>query len=227
MHEIIGEVAGAEGVGRAIADAAARHLRAGAAADGGVVSVPARARTLCAPAEFPDEAYFASLPHPMLAAPGATALKLPGLPMATRLAAAQPCEDLRFDAAAPALRQEATLTFVAERAGELRGLALHNEVFVADGELAAPEISSADPGSHWPHVLLMLQETAQLAAATRSPSGTPSTWPASSRATSLTCAAATRRSGRCGTPISHQSFRPPRTFPAASPRSRRRRRPAC
>ena len=36
-----------------------------------------RARTLCAPAEFPDEAYFASLPgHPMLAAPGATALKL-------------------------------------------------------------------------------------------------------------------------------------------------------
>ena len=46
----------------------------------------------------------------------------------------------------------------------LRGLALHNEVFVADGELAAPEISSAAPGSHWPHVLLMLQETAQLAA---------------------------------------------------------------
>ena len=164
VHEIIGEVAGAEGVGRAIADAAARHLRAGAAADGGVVSVPARARTLIAPAEFPDEAYFASLPHPMLAAPGATALKLPGLPMATRLAAPQPCEDLRFDAAAPALRQEATLTFVAERAGELRGLALHNEVFVADGELAAPEISSADPGSHWPHVLLMLKETAQLAA---------------------------------------------------------------
>ena len=45
-----------------------------------------------------------------------------------------------------------------------QGLALHNEVFVADGELVAPEISSADPGSHWPHVLLMLKETAQLAA---------------------------------------------------------------
>ena len=35
---------------------------------------------------------------------------------------------------------------------------------LADGELLAPEISSADPGSHWPHVLLMLKETAQLAA---------------------------------------------------------------
>ena len=115
-------------------------------------------------------------------------------------AAPQPCEDLRFDAAAPALRQEAMLTFVAERAGELRGLALHNEVFVADGELVAPEISPPI-GSHWPHVLLMLQETAQLAGDALTVRYAIDLVGEQPRY-EFDVRRATRRSGRCGIPIS-------------------------
>ena len=84
LHEIFGEVAGAEGVVAAIADAARRHMApavvAGAVGSLAPRSVPALARSLVAPAEFPDGDYFSSLPFPMIAAPGATALKLPGLP---------------------------------------------------------------------------------------------------------------------------------------------------
>ena len=68
LHEIIGEIASAEGVVAAVLDAGERHLRSGAAAP---VSIPARARTLLAPCEFPGSEYFDALPHPMLAAPGA------------------------------------------------------------------------------------------------------------------------------------------------------------
>ena len=68
LHEIIGEIASAEGVVAAVLDAGERHLRSGAHPP---VSIPARARTLLAPCEFPGSEYFDALPYPMLAAPGA------------------------------------------------------------------------------------------------------------------------------------------------------------
>ena len=77
LHEIIGEVAGYEGVVTAVNDARQRHLRADAPAP---LSIPARVHSLCAPSEFPTPEYFASLQHPMLSAPGASVLKLPGIP---------------------------------------------------------------------------------------------------------------------------------------------------
>ena len=79
LHEIIGEIASAEGVVAAVLDAGERHLRSGAAAP---VSIPARARTLLAPCEFPGSEYFDALPHPMLAAPGAQ-VRRPNPPRST------------------------------------------------------------------------------------------------------------------------------------------------
>ncbi len=191
LHEIIGEVAGAEGVVTAVRDAAMRHLAtpnepssattsgadasaAAAAYDAdsaarasAIVSIPARARTLLAPADFPGAEYFASLPFPMLAAPGATALKLPSLPRDVLLAAPQTFEDLRFEAAAPAGVHDVTLEFGLERPGTLRGLALHVEVFMTDGNAPAPDVSSAEPGSHWPNVFMLLPEERQVEAGER------------------------------------------------------------
>ena len=68
LHEIVGEIASAEGVVAAVLDAGERHLRSDAPSP---ISIPARARTLLAPCEFPGSEYFDALPHPMLAAPGA------------------------------------------------------------------------------------------------------------------------------------------------------------
>ena len=48
--------------------------------------IPARVCSLVAPCEFPPEEYFASLPFPMLAAPGSRVLKLPSLPRSLELA---------------------------------------------------------------------------------------------------------------------------------------------
>ena len=118
IHEIIGEVAGCEGVVAAVLDAKSRHLLPCGNAP---CSVPARALTLCAPSEWPAAEYFASLPHPMLAAPGARALKLPGLPRSTLLASPQPFEDLDFANAEPAASSSSELEFAASRAGVLRG----------------------------------------------------------------------------------------------------------
>ena len=44
------------------------------------------------------------------------------------------------------------------RASQLRGLALHLELFFSDesGE-QPPEVSSADPGSHWANVFVLLE----------------------------------------------------------------------
>lgn len=164
LHEILGEVAGAEGVARAITDAAKRHVAArGADAAGSEapLSVPALARSLLAPAEFPAADYFASLPYPMLSAPGATSLKLPSLPRGTLLAAAQPFEELDFEALSPRADQDERLVFAIERAGVLRGLAVHIEVLMPHAAHVAAadtgiDISSARPGSHWPNVLLLL-----------------------------------------------------------------------
>ena len=107
LHEILGEVAGAEGVVAAVRDAAARHWTApdglngpDAGATRSVASVPARALSLVGPAEFPSSEYFASLPFPMIAAPGSTIFKLPGLPRSTLLAPPAIFEDLDFEAAA-------------------------------------------------------------------------------------------------------------------------------
>jgi len=192
IHEILGEIASAEGVVSALVDAGRRHL--GPAGGGGApVSIPARARTLVAPCEFPGSDYFDALPFPMLAAPGAQVLKLPGLPRELLLSAAQPFEDLRFEAAAPEASHARELRFTVQRSGEvrgepysprsphdtpttsfsavwpvarlpsqLRGLALHLELFFSDdsGEEqpeTAPGVSSADPGSHWANVFVLLE----------------------------------------------------------------------
>ena len=193
LHEIFGEIAGAEGVVVAVRDAAKRHLAtttrvlssatATAATDefagdsvsaaesetvaSAIVSIPVRARTLLAPAEFPGADYFASLPFPMLAAPGATVLKLPSLPRDVLLAAPQTFEDLRFDVAAPEGVHDVSLEFVLERPGALRGLALHVEVFMTEADASAPDVSSAQPGSHWPNVFMLLSEELQVEAGKR------------------------------------------------------------
>lgn len=86
------------------------------------------------------------------------ALKLPSLPRDLLLSPAAVFEDLRFEAARPVAEHDVSLAFTIERAGELRGLALHVELFVFDGEAAEPEVSSAQPDSHWPNVFLMLPE---------------------------------------------------------------------
>lgn len=117
IHEILGEIASAEGVVSALVDAGRRHLQpAGSSAP---VSIPARARTLLAPCEFPGSDYFDALPFPMLAAPGAQVLKLPGLPRELLLSAAQPFEDLRFEAAAPEASHASELRFTVQRSGEV------------------------------------------------------------------------------------------------------------
>ena len=193
LHEIFGEIAGAEGVVVAVRDAAKRHLAtttrvlssatATAATDefagdsvsaaesetvaSAIVSIPVRARTLLAPAEFPGADYFASLPFPMLAAPGATGLKLPSLPRDVLLAAPQTFEDLRVDVAAPEGVHDVSLEFVLERPGALRGLALHVEVFMTEADASAPDVSSAQPGSHWPNVFMLLSEELQVEAGKR------------------------------------------------------------
>ena len=161
LHEILGEVAGAEGVVHALTDAAARHWappQAGVGDGGGggaatsaddvigtVLSVPARARSLIAPAEFPPPEYFASLKFPMLAAPGATALKLPGLPQSVLIAASQPFERLDFTALRPDSTQGCELHFIASRDAELRGLAVHIEVDMLDAAAASSAASRVPP----------------------------------------------------------------------------------
>ena len=184
VHEIFGEVAGAEGVVAAIADAAARHMVPLPSAEPSArpLSVPARARSLVAPAEFPPAAYFESLPLPMISAPGATVLKLPGLPRSLLLAPAATFEDLDFAAAAPHAAHDVSLSFVAVRDGLLRGLLVHIELEMsaraaptqsgggsgeADEAENEPDVSSARPGSHWPNVFLLLPEPADVTAGTR------------------------------------------------------------
>ena len=103
-----------------------------------MLSVPARAVSLVAPAEFPPPEYFASLPFPMLAAPGSSIFKLPGLPRSTLLASPVTFEDLDFERLEPASSQEHDLSFVVSREGELRGLAIHIELYMTSSANATP-----------------------------------------------------------------------------------------
>ena len=155
VHELIGEVAGEEGVVAAISDAARRFLDPSAQPP---FSIPSRSRSLLAPCEYPDAAYCARFPPETLEAPGGgRALKLPSLPRSCLLAPAQPFEDLRFESGAPSGTQRAALTFEIARAGALRGLACHVELHCsAAGGDAPPDVSSAWEGSHWRNVLLLL-----------------------------------------------------------------------
>ena len=155
VHELIGEIAGEEGVVAAILDAASRHLNPITSPP---LSIPARTRTLVAPCNYPDEAYCAARPLAVLEAPGsAQVLKLPCLPARTLLSAPQPFEDLRFEAAAPETSQSSSLDFVMSRDGWLRGLAMHVELHCgASSGDGAPDVSSAWAGSHWRNILLLL-----------------------------------------------------------------------
>ena len=155
VHELIGEVAGEEGVVAAITDARKRHLSPSATPP---LSIPSRSRSLVAPCEFPDAAYCESLPSCLLDVPGQSrALKLLALPMSARLSASQTFEDLRFESASPEALQSSELVFVASRDGMLRGLAIEVELFCrADGGDDKPDVSSAWAGSHWRNVLLLL-----------------------------------------------------------------------
>ena len=161
VHELIGEVAGEEGVVAAIQDAARRHLDRSASPP---LSIPSRTTTLLAPCEYPDEVYCAERPVGLLEGPGsARALKLPCLPARTRLAPPQVFEDLRFESAAPAASQSKDLEFVVCREGCLRGLALHVELHCgALGGEEAADVSSAWPGSHWRNILLLLSDGGML-----------------------------------------------------------------
>ena len=80
------------------------------------------------------------------------------------LAPAALMEELDFTAAAPAASHARELRFAVARRGELRGLALHIELLMdgatdasAEVGLAASEVSSADPGSHWHNVMVLLE----------------------------------------------------------------------
>ncbi|KAL1530910.1 hypothetical protein AB1Y20_001801 [Prymnesium parvum] len=152
LHEIIGELAGSEGVVRVLLDAR-RHARPAA------LSIPAAAASLLAPCEFPPHEYFAALPHPMLSSPAATALKLPQLPLAAiSLAPPQRFEQLDFGEGGPEPSQRRELRFVAARRGVLRGACVHVELRLLDAEATDADVSSAREGSHWPNVLLLLPE---------------------------------------------------------------------
>jgi type I protein arginine methyltransferase len=162
VHELIGEIAGEEGVVAAIADARKRHLAPTASTP---FSIPSRTTTLLAPSEYPNAAYCADRLATTLEAPGGgQALKLPGLPRTDLLAAPQVFEDLRFEEGAPAPSQAVELEFVAERAGWLRGLSLHVELHCRiDGAAAPPDVSSAWSGSHWRNLFLLLGDGMALA----------------------------------------------------------------
>ena len=151
VHELIGEVAGEEGVVAAITDARRRFMDPIAPPP---FSIPARTRSLLAPCEYPDATYVARFPPELLEAPGSgRALKCPGLPQTCRLAAAQAFEDLRFERGAPQPSQHATLDFVLEREGQWRGLAIHVELHCrADGGDAPADVSSDWAQSHWVRV---------------------------------------------------------------------------
>jgi len=156
LHELVGEVAGEEGGVRAILDATRRHMDPAAPRP---FSIPARATTMIAPCEYPDEAYCARVPSAMLRCAGsARALKLPELlPRDRLLASPQRCEDMRFEAGAPLASQSTDLIFVATRAGLLAGLVMHVELHCGVGAAdAPPDVSSAWRGSHWRNVLLTL-----------------------------------------------------------------------
>ena len=159
LHEIIGEVAGAEGAAAAFVDALNRHC--GGKAPG---SVPARARSLLAPAEFPPPEYFAAQPVPLLAEPGTRVLLLPALPPSLCLAPGQPFEDLKFDASGDngvhrRLVQSHCLEFEMSRAATLRGLMGWCEIFTADAHAAVPEITSyGSARSSWSNVFMLLPE---------------------------------------------------------------------
>ena len=157
VHELIGEIAGEEGVVAAVVDSLRRHMAEPSAPP---ISIPARTRSLIAPCEYPDEAYCARLPAALLETPGcARALKLPALPMTTRLSPPQTFEDLRFELGAPAASQAHDLRFVASRAGRLRGVAVHIELFAGAGAGdAEADVSSAWEGSHWRTILLLLDD---------------------------------------------------------------------
>ena len=131
VHELIGEVAGEEGVVRCIRDAGHRHLDPNATPP---LSIPNRARSLLAPCELPTAsshpAYCASLPPGRLPRPGQSqALKLPALPSELLLAPPQPFEDLRFETAQPEGTQHCERIFAAARHGTLRALAIHVDLF--------------------------------------------------------------------------------------------------
>ena len=184
LHEIFGEVAGAEGVVHAITDAARRHMRPLSNSEPTHhASVPAVARSLLCPAEFPSPEYFAALPHPMIASPGATSFKLPNLPLAELYLSdkAKAFEVLDFTRLNPSSQHEVELRFVAKRDGTLRGLAIHIEIEM--GVQPPPQqqqngndkknvvwtptevdVSSAREGSHWPNVFLMLPEPYEIVA---------------------------------------------------------------
>ncbi|KAL1511045.1 hypothetical protein AB1Y20_005870 [Prymnesium parvum] len=158
VHELIGEIAGEEGVVQAIHDICARNMTQLDCAS--PCSVPSRARTLLAPCEYPDAQYTLRHPSALLSLPGsASALKLPTLPDYMKLAVPQAFEDLLFDAAAPRARQDSELHFTISRAGALCGLALHIELHcgVSAGN-DPPDVSSAWSGSHWQNVLFLFDE---------------------------------------------------------------------
>ena len=122
LHEIIGEIASAEGVVAAVLDAGERHLRSGAAAP---VSIPARARTLLAPCEFPGSEYFDALPHPMLAAPGAQ-VRRPNPPRSTAQPTTQHApRSMRGPPASPLPRRAPHAPHAHPHLGALPHLRLH------------------------------------------------------------------------------------------------------
>ena len=171
VHELIGEVAGEEGVVSAILDAAKRHLDPSAAPP---LSIPSRSRSQIAPCELPDLAtfpeYCAALPLGLLERPGqASVLKLPSLPRAALLAAPQTFEDLRFDAGAPAASQQVDLIFVAQRGGRLRGLCIDVDLVCSVDGVGSdvPEVSSAWVGSHWHNVIVLFEHVTPLTAGQR------------------------------------------------------------
>jgi len=152
VHELIGEIAGEEGVVAAVLDAAERHLAPSAQPP---LSIPSRVRSLLAPCELPSGTV-----------PGSgRALKLPALPTSARLAPPLPFEDLRFEHGAPASSATSELSFSLERAGLLACLAVHVELHcgAARGDEPA-DVSSAWAGSHWRSVMLQLDEVTMVRA---------------------------------------------------------------
>eukprot|EP00658_Telonema_sp_P-2_P024898 TRINITY_DN20017_c0_g1_i1.p1 TRINITY_DN20017_c0_g1~~TRINITY_DN20017_c0_g1_i1.p1 ORF type:complete len:340 (-),score=91.02 TRINITY_DN20017_c0_g1_i1:277-1296(-) len=149
VHEIFGEIASSEGAAHVLEDAFNRHAKDGA------ISVPLRARTYIAAAEFPAEEYWAQLDHPMLVDPRATSLKLWNFPPHQVLSEFVVLEEMVFGRGM--IRMEQQLDSVGlklNRTGDLGGFVMY--ITVSFEAQDSEEINSwTSEDGHWASVYVL------------------------------------------------------------------------
>jgi len=165
VHEILGEVAGIEGVARVIRDA--QHRLLSAFPSPLRTSIPASATSWVAACEFPDAEYWASLTHPVILPPGATTLKVWNFPNRNILSGWLEMERLDFESEgglAEVDRRE--LAVAVTREGTLAGLVVRMEAsLMEDGarEISSWCLSEREGGAqtcqgHWAQQMIVFGE---------------------------------------------------------------------